>query len=649
MRLGYIEYIDNNTIEMNNNIVISRKKYSGFRSCFVLILILTFFKLEGYCKEIIPRPEYPRPQFERKEWVNLNGIWTYQFDFGKSGKDRGFVNSKGFDNEILVPFCPESKLSGVEFKDFISAMWYHRTITIPQAWEDKRVVLHFGAIDYKSEIYIDSKLIFTHYGGSASFSIDITDYVKKNTNHDLVIYVEDDLRSRLQPSGKQSREYDSYLTYFTRVTGIWQTVWMEAVNKGGLKFCRIIPDLDNQQFIFQPQFYDLNPENKLVLRILDEGKEILKQIQATSNVSLIATGVENVKTWSPESPHLYDIEFSIINKKGQVIDRVSSYAGMRKVEIVDKMLYLNNEPYYQRLVLNQGYYPDGQWTAPTDADLRKDVELGKAAGFNGARLHQKVFEPRYFYWADKLGFLSWGESANWGLNYTDPLAARNMIPEWEECVERDFNVISIVVWCPMNEVWVLDEGGNRARLTNDLYFATKRLDNTRPVVAASGGLQCGFTDIVSEHTYVQNPLKLYHLLKGGEEEKPYLQQRRDYSGPYKGEPYMIGEFGGIQWVEGLPNTPKDPNRKRMTFGSFKTLEEVYELLEEQITVILAFDHISGFCYSELFDVESELSGFYTYAREEKIDIERVKKIITKSREQAKQDVRKMFENWSKYR
>lgn len=622
-------------------------KKNKARLLFLLVIALSF-PMMLVCADT-PRPEYPRPQFERQDWINLNGTWTYQFDFSKSGKERDCVNSKGFEKNILVPFCPESSLSGVGFKDFIPAMWYQREITIPQAWAGKRTIIHFGGIDYKSEIYINGKLAFTHVGGSASFSVDITDYITPQGKQNLVVYVEDDVRSRLQPGGKQTREYLPYKTYFTRVTGIWQTVWLEAVDKGGLKSCRITPDLDNGQFLIEPKFYELNPQYKFSLKVFDNGKKVAEQTLSASNAAFPVVNIADVKTWSPESPFLYDFEFSVVDNKGKLIDKVRSYAGMRKVELIDKTFYLNNEPYYQRLVLNQGYYPDGIWTAPSDDAIKKDVELGKACGFNGARLHQKVFEPRYHYWADKLGFLSWGESASWSLNYVDPLAARNMIPEWEECVERDFNVISIVAWCPMNEVWMLDEDGNRARLTNDMYFATKRLDTTRPVVAASGGLQCGFTDIVSEHSYVQNPLKLYHLLKDGETGNPYIQQRRDYSGPYKGEPYMIGEFGGVQWTLGLESKPVDQTKKRMTFGPFTNLEDVYNLIEEQITVVLSLDHINGFCYSELFDVESELSGFYSYDRVAKLDIERIRKIITKSREQAKEDRTKMFDNWQKYR
>ena len=207
---------------------------------------------------------------------------------------------------------------------------------------------------------------------------------------------------------------------------------------------------------------------------------------------------------------------------------------MRKAELRGTTFYLNNEPYYQRLVLDQGYYPDGQWTAPDDEQLKRDIVLGKESGFNGARLHQKVFEQRYFYWADKLGYLTWGESASWGMDWTDKVAARNMLTEWTECVERDYNATSLIAWSPLNETWKPDVDGQRARLTNDLYFLTHRLDRTRPVVAVSGGYHAGFTDIYAEHTYVQDPVALYNQLKLKDDGTPYIHHPK-FSVPYKGE------------------------------------------------------------------------------------------------------------------
>lgn len=591
----------------------------------------------------VPRPEYPRPQFQREQWVNLNGgDWTYRFDFGRSGKEQNLQTSEGFQDNIIVPFCPESPLSGVGHTDFINAMWYHRKLDIPQQWEGKRVMLNFGGVDYRAEIFIDGKSLFTHYGGGASFAVDITSAVTPGRKSDLVVYVEDDVRSWQQTGGKQSRRLNSYECLYTRVTGIWQTVWLEALEPGALKSCRITPDLDNSQFVFEPTFYDLDKDAKLRIRVLD-GKKVVsdKQINASNN-TFVMTPVKNVKTWSPESPFLYDIEFTVTGPDGKVIDKVSSYAGMRKAELRGKVFYLNNEPYYQRLVLDQGYYPDGQWTAPTDEQLRRDIELAKEAGFNGARLHQKVFEPRYFYWADRLGYLTWGESASWGMNWTDKIAARNLIAEWHECVDRDYNVTSLIAWSPLNETWIPEVDGQRTRLSNDLYFLTKNLDRTRPVVTVSGGYHAGFTDIYAEHTYVQDPVALYNQLSLDADGRPYIHHP-DHSAPYKGECYMIDEFGGIQWNKKMDAPEVAAEEEFWGYGAPpRTLEEYYRRLEDQVNVVLSLDHIAGFCYTQIVDVELEKNGIYTYDRAKKFDMDRIKAIFSKDRNQAKAEVAKML-------
>jgi beta-galactosidase/beta-glucuronidase len=608
----------------------------------ILLSLALFFTLITIASAtVVPRPEYPRPQFERAGWINLNGKWTYDFDFSQSGMERSLFAAHAFEKSIIVPFCPESPLSGVNHKDFINAIWYQRKIAVPAEWKEKRVFLNFGGVDYKSTIYINGKEVFVHCGGSSSFSVDITDYVTAGSTDNLVVYVEDDLRSKLQTGGKQSRRLYSYSCLYTRVTGIWQTVWMEAVSKGGLKSCRITPDLDNKQFVFEPVFYDLNGKTSFKVRIMEGNKEVFSQQTPASNNSFVFAKLKNIKTWSPESPFLYDVELSVLNADGQVIDKIESYGGMRKVELRGKTFYLNNEPYYQRLVLDQGYYPDGQWTAPDDVQLKQDIELGKEAGFNGARLHQKVFEQRYFYWADKLGYLVWGESASWGMDWTDPAAARNMITEWEECVCRDYNAPSLVAWSPLNETWMDDIDGQRARLTNDLYFITRRIDRTRPVVTVSGGYHAGFTDIYAEHTYQQDPVLLYKQLYCGEK-GPYVF-RPDKSAPYKGEAYMIDEFGGIQWIKEMKTPEVSDEKEFWGYGiPPKTIEEFYERLEEQVNVILSLDHITGFCYTQLVDVELEKNGVYTYDRNKKFDMEKIRKIFTKPREQAKEEVKNML-------
>lgn len=592
----------------------------------------------------VPRPEYPRPQFERSDWINLNGEWSYTFDFGKSGKELSLQNTtEGFGTPITVPFCPESTLSGVGHTDFINAMWYHRKFSVPDNWKGKRVMMNFGGVDYRAEVFVNGQSLFTHYGGSASFSVDVTSALRGEGDNDVVVYVEDDIRSWQQPGGKQSRRLNSYECLYTRVTGIWQTVWMEAVEYGGLKSCRITPDLDGSQFVFEPQFYDLDRNAKLNIKIFDGKKLVCDRTVSAGNSGFVTAALKSPKTWSPESPFLYDMEFTVKDPSGRVIDHVKSYAGMRKAELRGTTFYLNNQPYYQRLVLDQGYYPDGQWTAPDDASLRRDIELAKEAGFNGARLHQKVFEPRYFYWADRLGYLTWGESASWGMNWTDKTAARNMIAEWHECVDRDYNVTSLIAWSPLNETWIHDVDGQRDRLANDLYFLTKNLDRTRPVVTTSGGHHAGFTDIYAEHTYVQDPVALYNQLVGGESGTPYIHHPKE-SAPYKGECYVIDEFGGIQWNKKMDAPEVAAEDAFWGYGEApRTIDEYYKRLEEQVNVILSLDHIAGFCYTQIVDVELEKNGIYTYDRKPKFDSARIRAIFAKDKAQAKREVENMLE------
>lgn len=330
---------------------------------FILSSLLVSFALTLKAADTdIPRPEYPRPQFERNEWMNLNGKWSYTFDFSRSGREQGWARSKGFDKLIVVPFCPESKLSGVGHTDFVEQMWYHRTITVPAEWEEKQILLHFGAVDYYAEIYLDGKQIGNHYGGTSSFTIDLTPYAKAGNTHDLVVRVVDEVRRGVQPSGKQSPLPQSFGPMYSRVTGIWQTVWMEAVSPYGLKSTATYPDIDQQQLVIQPQFYQTATGGELEIEIYDADKKVVaKENTACANGSYIVIPFKKMKLWTPETPYLYDIVYRVKDAEGNVCDEVKSYVGMRKVHTADGMLYLNNEPYFQRLVLQQGYYPDGIW------------------------------------------------------------------------------------------------------------------------------------------------------------------------------------------------------------------------------------------------------------------------------------------------
>jgi len=598
-----------------------------------LINLLLGQNLIFAANESIPRPEYPRPQFQRDEWMNLNGEWSFEFDFGNSGVEQGFRTSQGFSGKIIVPFCPESKLSGVAHTDFINFMWYHRKVTTPSTWQGKRIQLNFGAVDYMCEVYVDGAFVGRHYGGSSSFSFDITNNIKLGETFNLVVFVEDNTRSGEQTLGKQSKEFQPKRTRYTRTTGIWQTVWLEAVSKVGLQKCQILPDLDQKKFDFIPQFYGNKKGNTFKISIKDKGKTVATKTFVSSDGKVCSLQLEKIKTWSPQSPFLYDIEYDLMDASGRLLEHVKSYAGMRKIHIEGNKIFLNNTPFYQRLVLDQGFYPDGIWTAPSDNALKNDIVLAMNAGFNGARLHQKVFEERYHFWADKLGYITWGESASWGMDANNPIAARNFITEWTEIVERDRNHPSIIMWTPFNEsIFTLDEKvryvpdlrKQHDRLVVDIYDLTKRLDPVRPVNDVSGFLHIK-TDIWSGHCYKQDPQVLKQLLSSVEDGKPFTEHR-EFCCKYEGEPFIVDEFGGIKW------NPANQDNSKQSWGYGEppgTLEAFYERLKAHVEVVLSLNDCAGYCYTQLTDVESEQNGIYFYYREPKFNMSIIKDIFSK--------------------
>ena len=575
-----------------------------------------------------PRAEYPRPQFERADWVNLNGEWSFALDLSDSGRDRDFYNSKGFEQRITVPFAPESKLSGIGYTDFINSVWYQRMIQIPSAWQGKRVKLNFGAVYYESEVYIDGRFVGRHYGGSDSFAFDITDFVSDGKEHSIVVHAESDLRSGTQPGGKQSTNYYSYGCSYTRTTGIWQTVWMEAVDDMALERVQVVTDIDNEQIVVIPTYYNVAGGNTLSVEVRDGGKVVAHAESAAVQGVPVVVALKKAKLWSPESPFLYDVVYEVKDAEGKTLDRVDAYVGMRKVHIDGNKIYLNNKPYYQRLVLDQGFYPDGIWTAPSDEALKHDIEMSKAAGFNGARLHQKVFEERFHYWADKLGYIVWGEMASWDKDFNSVAAARNFLSEWGNIVMRDRNHPALIVWTPFNEEFGVPSN-EAGRFLTDVYNETRRLDPTRPVNTVSGGIYV-ISDFCTAHCYEQDGARLHSMLFDGE--KFYQPQgpnggfdraiRKLY---YDGSlPYLLDEFGGIKCAETQPE-----GGNSWGYGNAApTREDFYTRLEALVKAIVDHsDKICGFCYTQLTDVEQEQNGVYYYDRGEKFDMGRVKAIF----------------------
>ncbi len=572
----------------------------------------------------MPRPEYPRPQFVRSDWLCLNGAWTFEFDFGRSGTERELHKRHGFDQEILVPFCPESELSGVGYTDFIDALWYHREITVPEEWRGRRIILHFGAVDYECEVYIDGVAVGEHRGGSVSFSIDVTKAVEPGCVHHLVVHARDIVRSGEQASGRQSVKFRSQGCRYTRVTGIWQTVWLEPVADEGIVRCHIQPDYDGKRFVFTPEFFEEAQGSSVKIRISGpSGKNASGEFRAVSGVP-VTVDVPEFRPWSPEDPYLYDIEFEVTRSDGKPVDLLQSHAGLRKTHLEGNRIFLNNEPVYLRFVLDQGYYPGGIWTAPSDEALKRDIQLSLDAGFNGARLHQKVFEERYHYWADKLGYLTWGESANWGMEQGNAEAAYSFVTEWSEIVTRDRSHPSIIAWTPFNEVGHRGSLEHHRRLMRDTYALTKLLDPTRPVNDSSGWVHVK-TDLWTAHEYEQNAEVLLSKLSESDPET-ILRNFGNICAPYEGQPFLLDEFGGIKWGSG-------PDSREHSWGygeGPKSLEEFMERLESLVRAVVSVEHIRGYCYTQLTDVEQEQNGIYTYDRKKKFDPEVIRGIFSLS-------------------
>lgn len=557
------------------------------------------------------REEHPNPQFYRKEWKNLNGEWDFEWDFGDSGKERKLYENDKFSKKITVPFCPESKLSNIEYKDFMNCVWYRRKFDILERWKTTgRVFIHFGAVDYKATVYINKKEVGIHVGGYTSFKFDITDYINSGTNV-VCLCAEDNNRQGFQPCGKQANKYASSGCDYTRTTGIWQTVWLEHTPDNYIENFRFYPDVKNGRLLF-----DVNTHGSEQLNIVVSynGKQ-MGNINLTSDANVIKGEIQLLEKhlWELGNGKLYDVELQY----GE--DIVKSYFGLREVKMEGFKFLLNGRSVFQRLVLDQGFYQDGIYTAPSEEDLIKDIQLSIDAGFNGARLHEKVFEPRFLYHCDKMGYMVWSEFPNWGLNISCPEILSSYISQWREVMERDFNHPSIIGWCPFNETW--DYQGKRQwnELISTIYYMTKAMDYTRPCIDTSGHYHV-VTDIFDIHDYEQDCKifadKFKDLSKGKIEN--FANDRQTY----KGEPVFVSEYGGISRAS--------DNVKGWGYGtSPENDKEFMERYQGLTFSLLDNPFIFGFCYTQLYDIEQEVNGLYTYSREPKFDINQIKAINTK--------------------
>jgi len=565
----------------------------------------------------VPRPEHPRPDAFRENWITLNGEWQFEMDQAGDGETRGLVSGKDLGLKITVPFCPESKLSGIGNYGVMKNVWYRRMFTVPANMKGQRVRLHFGGVDYQAWVWVNGKLVGSHIGGNVAFNFDITPFLRDGQN-ELVVRAFDDTGSGKQPTGKQTHTVSEGCVY-TRTTGIWQPVWLEAVGSSFVESFSVVPDPDRSRVLIEATVNGVDKDLTLTVEAFADGKSVGKDsAPATWRDNRLVVDLSQKTLWQVGKPFLYDLKFTLTRGKDK-LDEVASYFGLRKVSIEGRAILINDQRVFQRTILDQGFYPDGIWTAPSDEALKRDIELSMAAGFNGARLHQKVFEPRFLYWADKLGYLVWGEFPNWGYNYR-PENYANVLNEWVEILERDRNHPAIIGWCPFNE-----SPGAAGEIQRIVVKETKAIDPTRPVLETSGWTHT-MTDaeVRDDHDYNQNPesFKQRWMEFFSRGSAPQLPARYGAGGDRKelGVPFWVSEFGGIGWAaEGGWGYGTGP----------KTIEEFYTRYEGLVNALLDNPDMFGFCYTQLTDVEQEKNGLYFYDRRPKFDLKRLHAITSR--------------------
>lgn len=574
---------------------------------------------------VIPRAEHPRPDRMRENWLSLNGKWEFEIDERADGRERGLTMGHALDREILVPFCPESPLSGIGYYDLMKNVWYRRFFSLPATMSGKRLLLHFGAVDYKATVYLNGEFVGEHIGGNSAFHFEITPFLKDGEN-EVVVEVFDDTASGLQPTGKQTHTVSEGCLY-TRTTGIWQSVWLEAVGSSYIGDFNLTPDPDGSRVLMEISVNGEDPNLTLVAEAFADGVAMgSEKIPALWRNNRIVLNLKEKRLWTPESPFLYDLSLTL-RSNGAVIDTVSSYFGLRKVEISGEAILINGKRIFQRLILDQGFYPDGIWTAPSDEELRRDIERSQSAGYNGARLHQKVFEPRFLYWADKLGYLIWGEYPNWGYNNTRE-GYSDYIHEWTDILVRDRNHPSIIGWCPFNET-----PPSAGELQRIVCHITKVNDPTRPVIETSGWTHTlSSPEVRDDHDYNQYPTtfreRWMHYFeassKGGLTPASRLRNEEGkVSTANWGTPFMVSEFGGTHWAE------KETGEGWGYGDGPRNLEEFYQRYQGLVDALLDNPHMFGFCYTQLTDVEQEHNGLYYYDRRPKFDMDRIKAITSR--------------------
>lgn len=579
---------------------------------------------------------YPRPQLERRNWTPLNGRWRFAFDDERSFQCPEDVAQ--WPLEITVPFPPESEASGIGDRGFHSTCWYQRDFYLKPG--KKRYFLHFGAVDYYAKVWVNGQLAVTHEGGHTPFHADMTHLLREDGGQMLTVYVEDDPHDLAKPRGKQDWQLEPHVIWYPRTTGIWQTVWWEEVPRTYVDKIRWTPSMEGFEIGFEAivggdAIKDLSVEVMLTVgkRLLVHDHYQIIDSAVARRISLPDPGIDDYRNellWSPERPTLIDVVLKL--KHGDhVLDELKSYTALRSINILRDRFMLNHRPYMLRMVLDQGYWPDTLLACPSDDALRRDVELTKAMGFNCVRKHQKIENPRYLYWADKLGLMVWEEMPS---PYRfDRVAIQRLIREWTEAIERDYSHPSVVVWVPFNESWgVPDLPLTKAQrhAVEALYHLTKTLDPTRPVVG-NDGWESSATDIIGIHDYDAN---IDHLRTryGSEIHREELFDRRRPGGriltldgyPHRGQPIMLTECGGIAYAK----CAQEGADQAWGYSAVTNDEDFHYRYHQLMELLNTTAMFSGFCYTQFADTFQESNGLLCADRTPKIPLQRIARATT---------------------
>ena len=583
--------------------------------------------------EMIPRPEHPRPDFQRDSWLNLNGIWLFEYDDNDEGRTgKWYLPGHAFGKKITVPFAYQTKLSGLGPTDEIHpVLWYRRSVILPPEMNGRRILLHFGAVDFEAEVYVNGELAGCHCGGYTPFTLDITWLIREGEN-DLCIRAEDQ-PDCAQPRGKQYWERGLMGCWYTPVSGIWQTVYLEAVGETAISYVHLIPDYDRHLCTAEISLDSVPEDGAELEMVLSYRGDLVRSIRtemAARRISLpvdlvVRGSLDPMHVWTPDTPELYDVDV-YLRRNGEVLDHIRTYFGMRKVEVRDGKVYLNNSPLYQRLVLDQGYWPDSLITPPNDEALQEDIRRTKALGFNGARKHQKLEDPRYYYWADRMGLLVWGELPS-PYEFCEEMAA-NLFETLSGFISRDFNHPSIITWVPLNESWGVRQiftDPRQQALARMLYHTTKALDGTR-MVSVNDGWEQVETDICALHDYAAEGDKLAaHFASRETVEQHGCDWRSCYAQgvqPTGREAFLVTEYGGIAFSNvGLQGDAG--GMESWGYHDKVQSEEAFFTRYQSVTdAIRNIPYCQGYCYTQLTDVMQEVNGLLTPDRKPKINEKR---------------------------